>query len=405
MRYNWPTLFSRANIIEHKDKKAINPLLSSAALSGSVANTQLKIATFNLFNYLEPPNAYYDFERIYSTEQWQKKQNWLAEYLREYQPDIIGFQEVFSPESLKTLVASQGYEYFSIVDQPEVIDDFIYRSPVVAIASRYPIVEVHAVKPDIELAQTLGLSADFSFSRKVLRATVDAPHLGNCDCYVVHFKSKRSLIELNEQDKTHSPEKTIIESLKAQVAGGWGSTIQRGSEAALLMIEMIARRETCDNPMVLMGDFNNNLADGVLSHLLTNTLRFVSSIDRDAYLAKYCLNDAWNLFQAVLTNESHHASDECTSGQANKAITNNGDENEISQEKINGRTPTHYFGASSSVLDYILLSCEFDASYHDSLYQVSNYHTYDRHLINPIFARDGESTDHGIAMVTLTLRS
>jgi endonuclease/exonuclease/phosphatase family metal-dependent hydrolase len=345
-----------------------------------VSNLQLKIATFNLFNYLEPPNAFYDFERIYSAEQWRKKQHWIAEYLREYQPDIIGFQEVFSPESLKQLVAGQGYHYFAVVDEPQVIDDFIYKRPVVAIASRYPIIEVAAVKPNIELAQTLGLTQDFSFSRKVLRATVNVPHLGSCDCYVVHFKSKRSMIELDEQNKSRSPEQTIIESLKAQVAGGWGSTIQRGSEATLLMIDMIERRETTSNPMVLMGDFNNTLTDGVLSHLLTNTLRFVSSIDRDAYLAQYCLKDGWDLFQASIINETSK------------------------EEKI-PRTPTHYFGASSSVLDYILLSCEFDASYHDSLYQVSGYNTYDRHLINPIFERDGESTDHGIALVTLTLRS
>jgi len=51
----------------------------------------------------------------------------VTEYLREYQPDIIGFQEVFSPESLKELVASQGYGYFEVVDQAEVIDDFIYN--------------------------------------------------------------------------------------------------------------------------------------------------------------------------------------------------------------------------------------------------------------------------------------
>ncbi|MDX2370397.1 MAG: hypothetical protein QNK36_18665 [Colwellia sp.] len=30
-----------------------------------------------------------------------------------------------------------------------------------------------------------------------------------------------------------------------------------------------------------MGDINNTLVNGILSHLLTNTLRFVSSIDRD----------------------------------------------------------------------------------------------------------------------------
>jgi len=357
-----------------------------------------------LFNYLEPPNAFYEFERIYSAEQWQKKQTWITAYLREYQPDIIGFQEVFSSESLKKLVAAQGYEYFSVVDQPQVIDDFIYKKPVVAIASRYPIVDVASVVPNIELAQTLGLNNDFSFSRKVLRATVEVPHIGHCDCYVVHFKSKRSMIELDEKNNNRTPEKTIIESLKAQVAGGWGSTIQRGSEATILMIDMLERREATGNPMVLMGDFNNTLTDGVLSHLLTNTLRFVSRIDRDAYLAKYCLSDAWDLFQSVRSNEINKE----VSREAN--LENNLEKNqevtlEISSKAKQQRTPTHYFGRGSSVLDYILLSCEFDAGFHDSLYQVSDYHTYDRHLINPIFDRDGESTDHGIVLITLTLRS
>jgi len=303
--------------------------------------------------------------------------------LREYQPDIIGFQEVFSPDSLKELVTPQGYDYFAVIDTPEIIDDFIYRSPVVALASRYPIIDIKAVEPSIELAQDLGLSDGFSFSRSVLRATVDIPHIGPCDCYVVHFKSKRPMIEIDEQDKSRSPEKTIIESLKAQVAGGWGSTLQRGSESTLLMVDMITRREETGYPMVLMGDFNNNLTDGVLSHLLTNSLRFVSQKDCQLYLAKYCLNDAWHLFRVAVNNEA----------------------NTIVCEEEVVRTPTHYFGGGSSVLDYILLSCEFDASYHDSLYQVSNYETYDRHLINPIFERDGESTDHGIVLVTLTLRS
>ncbi|RDH86157.1 MAG: endonuclease [endosymbiont of Galathealinum brachiosum] len=354
------------------------------------------MATFNLLNYLEPPNAYYDFDRIYSAEQWQKKQRWVSEYLREYQPDIIGFQEVFSADSLKELVASQGYDYFEVVDQPEVIDDFIYKRPVVAIASRYPIVDVATVKPSTELAQTLGLTDDFSFSRKVLRATVDVPHIGNTDCYVVHFKSKRSMIEIDEQDNNRSAEKTIIESLKAEVAGRWGSTIRRGSEAALLMVDMIERRETTGNPMVMMGDFNNSLADGVLSHLLTNSLYFASSDDCDAYLAKYCLNDSWDLFQLSLSNEV---------SEIDAANEIDGSNSEVNQKSKVERTPTHYFGGAGSVLDYILLSCEFDTTYYESIFQVSAYDTYDRHLINPIFERDGESTDHGIVLVTLTLRS
>jgi len=401
LRYNYPPKFTRVSIINTKDIKEISqippPIASSnTAVSVSVANTHLKIATFNLFNYLEPPNAYYDFDRIYSAEQWQKKQRWVTEYLREYQPDIIGFQEVFSADSLKELVTSYGYDYFEVVDQPEVIDDFIYKRPVVAIASRYPIVDIAAVKPNTELAQTLGLADDFSFSRKVLRATVDAPHIGNCDCYVVHFKSKRSMIELDEQDNSRSAEKTIIESLKAEVAGRWGSTIQRGSEAALLMVDIIERRETTGNPMVMMGDFNNTLADGVLSHLLTNSLYFASASDCDAYLAKYCLNDSWDLFQLALTTDVSEID-----------VANEVDEMtlEVNQKKKVERTPTHYYGGGGSVLDYILLSCEFDTSYYESIFQVSAYDTYDRHLINPIFDRDGESTDHGIVLVTLTLRS
>lgn len=350
----------------------------------AIAHSELKIATFNLFNYLEPPNAFYEFERIYTAEQWAKKQRWITDYLTEHQPDVIGFQEVFSAGSLKLLVEQVGYKYFAVVDEPQVIDDFIYKRPVVAIASRFPITAVAAVQHDTELAQTLGLSEDFTFSRQVLRATIELPHIGLSDCYVVHFKSKRPMIEA-EQSNQVAPEQNIIAHLKADIAGGWASTVQRGSEATLLMLEMIKRRERTHKPMLLMGDFNNNLTDGVLSHLLTDSLRFAPAFDSKKYLAKYCLNDGWDLF--VKSRMSIVSED----GGSRAA------------ELI--RTSTHYFGAGGSVLDYILLSCEFDTGCDDSFYEVSNYQTYDRHLINPEFERDDQSTDHAIVSVTMTLRS
>ena len=344
------------------------------AFNELITVSSLKIATFNLFNYLEPPFAFYDFDRIYSREQWEKKQRWITDYLDEFQPDVIGFQEVFSPDSLRDLVQKAGYPYFAVVDQAEVVDDFIYRSPVVALASRYPITKVASPQPDLAVASEIGLGDNFSFSRKVVRATVELPHIGECDCYVVHFKSKRPMLE-HENNGELSLEKNIVEKLKAQILGGWGSTIQRGSEAALLMLNIIERREQSGLPMMLMGDFNNTLADGVLTHLITDTLRFVHKSDSDAFLGKYILKDAWDLYQAT-DNDSEHVI----------------------------RKATHYFGETSSVLDYILLSSEFDACYHSSLFEVSKYQTYDRHLINPIFERDGESTDHGIVLITLALR-
>lgn len=139
-----------------------------------------------------------------------KKQRWIIDYLTEHQPDVIGFQEVFSIESLRELVKQQGYAHFAVVDEPQVIDDFIYKRPVVAIAAKYPIAEVASVKHDYELASTLGLTEDFAFSRKVLRATINLPHIGNTDCYVVHFKSKRPSIEIDENNKELTAEKTLL---------------------------------------------------------------------------------------------------------------------------------------------------------------------------------------------------
>ena len=365
----------------------------------SINNQEVKITTFNLFNYLEPPNAYYEFERIYTAEQWVRKQRWITEYIKEQQPDVIGFQEIFSTESLKELMLNQGYEHFAVVDKPHVIDDFIFKHPVVGIASKYPIVDVIAVEHDKELACSLGLTEAFLFSRKVLRATITLPHLGNTDCYVVHFKSKRGMLEVDEHNKAVTAEQNIIEILKANVAGGWGSTIQRGSEATLLMIQMITRREATQYPMVLMGDFNNDLTDGVLSHLLTNTLRFAPALDAKAYLAKYCLYDSWALFEklAISIDDAELANTNIN--------TNTNSDNNIAKQAPLTRKPTHYFGTSSSVLDYILLSCEFDSSYDDSFFEVSDHTTYDRHLINPEYERDDLTTDHGVVCITLSLRT
>jgi len=341
---------------------------------------ELTIATFNLFNYLAPPDAFYDFDRIYSAEQWQKKEAWIASYLSTYQPDIIGFQEVFSADALADLVKKEGYEHFAVVDEPTVIDDFIYRDPVVALASKYPVKEISAVTVDIDLALQLGLTEDFNFSRKVLRATVELPHLGKCDCYVVHFKSKRASWQ-SDVDTLTSLEGNVLNQFKAQVAGGWASSIQRGSEATLLMMSMLERRAKSGNAMLLMGDFNNPVKDGILAHLLTPSLLFNNDATQQRLVKFYTLRDAWDLYE---TNKLAQQAEE--------------------DETVLIRRPSHYFGQSSSVLDYILLSSEFDAQEQSSFFEVSDYINTDKHLMNPIFDIDGESTDHAVVSIKLTLR-
>ncbi|MCL1145130.1 endonuclease/exonuclease/phosphatase family protein [Shewanella marinintestina] len=365
---------------------------------------RVKLASFNLFNYIEPPLAYYDFENIYSAEQWQKKQTWLADFLAQHQPDIIGLQEVFSAQALAEQMHAAGYVHFATVGEPTVIDDYICRDPVVALASKYPFTEVTAIEAEPEYIHGLGLNANFAFSRKPLRVTVQLPQIGLCDIYVVHFKSKRPHLDELPPPKfvqqkgsaTAAPLVNFGELLGRNSLGQWASSIQRGSEAVLLLHAMLQRRIETNQPMVLMGDFNEELTSSVLSPLTNRELRFEK--EGLGELANYPLTDGYKLFQQGLQDLF-----------GDKASDASADEIAVEEERMlakarASRAPTHYYGAQGNVLDYILLSADFDPSFDNSVAEVCDYHTEDRHLVNPSFERDSQSSDHAPVICTLRIR-
>ncbi len=353
-------------------KSQLSNLVKRADLDMKNQETQtFSIATLNLFNYLAPPNAYYDFQNIYSLEQWQKKQTWLLDYFKDYACDIVGFQEVFSPDSLKQLCMQAGYQYFCVLDKPRGEDDFIYSQPVLALASKYPILESQLVTPDEAMVQALGLATGFQFSRQPLRVTIDIPQMGPCDCYVVHFKSKRPYVE--GETKTSTERTQVCELMVQSAIGRWGASIRRGSEAALLHHQMVKRRQVSGLPMVLMGDFNDSLESDVLSALTYSAYQLAQ--DARALLAHYSLKDSFALYQS---------GEHCPKDIA--------------------RLPTHYYGSEGKVLDYILLSNEFDAAHGQSMAEVCDYRIHDDHLLRPNYDHDSHSTDHAPVMITLSLR-
>jgi len=151
-----------------------------------------------------------------------------------------------------------------------------------------------------------------------------------------------------------------------------------------------------------MGDFNDSLTMGALDALTiqgesihSNDIKaaglgHLSDAALAAVFAQYQLKDAYELFI-----------------EANLFINAN------QQGSLTGNTAfhrehraaTHYYGPKGSVLDYILLSSEFDASHGRSLAQVVDYQTCDRHLVRPEYERDAYSTDHAPVIVELALRS
>ena len=303
---------------------------------------QIKITTFNLFNYLVPPGAYYDFENIYSFAHWQDKQHWTLKQIEASDADVIGFQEIFSADELEEQLANAGYPYFAVIDQPKVESDFIYSEPVVGIASRYPLLSISAVESDPSASKELG----FTFSRAPLHALIELPVIGKVDCVVVHFKSQRP--------KALSEENASLKQIES-----WRSTMQRGLEARFIDAFFAERKRTKGYPQILMGDFNRDL----------NSAEF-------------------SCFHANNDDEARGLSD--------------------SKSLLATETPiqaTHYYGAKGSVLDYIMLSEEFDRNSASCLFEVSDYQVSDSHLVNPIYAIDRMASDHGIVTITLTERS
>ncbi|QPL55990.1 endonuclease/exonuclease/phosphatase family protein [Vibrio navarrensis] len=306
----------------------------------------ITLATCNLLNYLAPPGAFYDFSNILTLEEWQKKQTWLKQKLLEINADVLAFQEVFSPDELQQLCQTLGYGHFAVVDQPDVSDEFIYTSPVLALASRYPLLSVEPVVPESQQLTLLGANGEFTFSRTPLHAVVDFPHLGPCHLIVVHFKSQRPTMLQNGADDA-----------QMRVAGSWLSTIQRGWEALLLRQYLVEIYLNSEQPMVVLGDFNTHLNSMDLRPLLDTS-------------------------QTPLMQDIRQL---------------------VSSADTQTWPPTHYHGELGLTIDYILLSEEFFSSNAEKVAEISRIAVWDQHLVSPNFADDQFASDHAFVSVTLLL--
>ncbi|WP_045385156.1 endonuclease/exonuclease/phosphatase family protein [Vibrio rotiferianus] len=310
----------------------------------------ITFASANLFNFIAPPGAYYDFENIYSLDDWHDKLAWTKSQFEQLDPDVIGLQEVFSIEETKAFFAEIGYEYFATVDTPHIEGDYIYSRPVVAVASRFPIESFEAVTFDKETLNSFGEIDAPTFSRKPVRTTIIHPIIGHISVYVTHLKSQRPA----DSDTPEQASRPIAR---------WLSTQQRGWEAAMLRDAMQKQYALIPMPTVLMGDMNQAITPTSVNNVLTE--HYGDSV------TDLQLNDGWELQMSP---------------------------------SLESRPATHYHFATGNVLDYILLSQEFDAHADVSIAEVTNYQVLDSHLINPSFERDKNASDHAFVALTVEIK-
>lgn len=315
---------------------------------------QITFASANLFNFITPPNAFYDFEHIYTKAQWQDKLSWTEQQIKQLNPDVIGVQEIFSLEDAKFFFHRLGYPHFVTLDTPIIERGYIHSHPVVAMASRYPITQIES--PLFDSKSLTALDWDNieppSFSRQPVCAQLLHPNIGPIRVYVTHLKSQRpaDLLSMNKN----------ASALPSRAITQWVSTQQRGWEAAMLRDCLEKKYQQSPMPTVLMGDFNQSINEHTVNGVL-------------------------------LANHLHKTDD--------KALTlYDGWELQINRPTY--RPATHYYGVKGSLLDYILLSQEFNHECHDSIAKVVDYQVLDKHLLTEPAQRDHYASDHAFIALT-----
>lgn len=241
---------------------------------------KLKIGTFNLLNLNEPGLPIYTGAG-WTQEQYDRKIDWTQRNIRQLQPDIFGFQEVWHAASLQNALTASGLaDQYEVITPPDAIGKHIVCAAIVkkGLLTGQPnwIVEFpekFKLKSSGDDPQTGEIEVTIdSFSRPVLHFTIK-PHDAHEDVhvYVCHFKSKAPTRLDGEQ--WYRDEKPVY-SKHATAIGAALSTIRRTAEAAALRFMLTEQMKGTRTSVVVLGDVN----DGQLSNtanILTGQPRFL----------------------------------------------------------------------------------------------------------------------------------
>ncbi|MCG8404139.1 MAG: endonuclease/exonuclease/phosphatase family protein [Phycisphaerales bacterium] len=243
---------------------------------------QISFATFNLFNLQLPGKAMYEGKKPYSKAQYKRKIGWTADVLSRLQPDVIGFQELWSPQCLKDAFQQAGllanYSLVASSNKNGISNALAIRKPATIVKSQW----ISSFPSELVLKKARGKSGepDYQmavnikrFSRPVLRATIrpagdnTLPNIVTC---IAHLKSKLPIrldANLPAAAKRHR-----------DAIGGALATIRRTSEAAALRVILDKITRGTSTPAVVMGDLNDAQLS-VTTSLITSqpTLHLVSS--------------------------------------------------------------------------------------------------------------------------------
>ncbi len=310
---------------------------------------KIRVGTFNLFQFAEPPYAWYTKKEKFTPKAWSLKTAWIKKQIQAMACDIIGFQEVFSQEALATLVKEMGFEYFETADTAKLSQNNPkkYVTTTVAIASKYPITKTQKVRVHPPSLKEHHFQGRFRFSRLPIKATISLPNDQELLVYVCHLKSNRTNAfeySFNATDTLEKKQALVLPTLqdKHSVA-----LQQRLCEASSLFFDM---RKSKNRPTLLLCDLNDK-AHSLTIEALTNYRYHDPKREEESLL--------YDAYTQHTPKEVYNPHPEAKPPQ---------------------RKPTSYFLGRGNILDYIFLSRDFLPSEEQAIAQVSDYSVLDAHL-------------------------
>ena len=330
---------------------------------------KIRLGTFNLFQFVEPPYSWYTKKDKFNNRQWLEKTTWIKSQIVKMDCDIIGFQEVFSRKALKSLVKELGFEYFKVVDAAKLSKSnrLKYVTTTVAIASKYPIANVEVVESHLPSIEKHSFEGAFHFSRLPIKATIKLPNKRELLVYVCHLKSNRNNEFEYVFNETHSldhKKELVFKSLEDKYSA---SLKQRLCEASSLFFDIQKYKNT---PTLLLCDLNDKEFSITIDALSNNKYH------DDTQSQNFVLHDASYQYKEEVYNPHPEA-----------------------KEPI--RKATSYFLGKGNVLDYIFISNHLHKDNQDKIAEVTDYTVLDEHLqVN----KDGSllQSDHAQVVCELT---
>lgn len=334
----------------------------------------IRVGSFNVFNLVRQGTSYYS-RPPYSPSEFSEKTMWIGRQLDDMEAEIVGFQEVFHKDALRTALERSsrfaGVEPIVLATNESEEPAF---TPAVALATTldvegapesitdFPSDSLISV-PDPDETNLVVVPVT-QFSRPVLKARVRFNDSIVTTVFVAHLKSKRPALLDSESNDT-----PVHRTL-----GTARSLIRRCAEAAALRSLVISETKDNKNPVIVIGDVN----DGTLAV----TTQMISG-EQPFFRLKTELKTP---YRDVLLYTAQQIQ---------------------ARESTRDTYFTHIFNGAYESLDHIMVSQEFYQLNPNRVGEVDYVRVFNDHIIDEMQSFDDiplTRSDHGQVVVKIRLK-